>query len=1019
MNLVSLLTFLAGVFYIGLGSFGLRFDYRARLNQIFFLLCLACAWWAFCIAFMFPAADRSTAWFLLRLSSPGWCMGPPLILHFTIYLTSNQPSIRKRLLTIGIYLLGLIFTIIGLTRGLTSNMLVLKSFGWDNLPASNTSEYWAYVVFYLFCVGLSIGMLIYWGNRSHSQREKEQARILAIFSFLGLLLASGSETLLPLLGIKSYPKIPVVMWLLWAYGMWYAISKYRFLSLTPEIASQKIIASITDMMIMLNPQGQITIANQSVQKSLAYASGELLQQPASCILADKHSLADTLTKIHSGLVSADIIELDYQSKHGEKIPVRLSCSAIRDRFEELVGVVLVAQDLRPTRLLETQNEELEAMTNDLLETNLILEKKSRQIKNILDHVGQGFLAFGPDLLIKDEYSQECQQIFSRSPARQTLAEMLYPGDDEQAAFFSKIFSYLLGPTGNDKADLYLPLLPAELELNQRCISLEYQLVNETSASDSKYVICILTDITEKRLLQEKMEEERSSLKMVVKAIVYYDTFIECIEDFRNFSRRKAYEIINSPDSLSQKIAELNRCIHTFKGNFSQFDTSQIVKKLHQAESMLSQAWDSGQLVDDSSLRELFRTFHIHEWLDDDLGKISDFLGEDFLRNKETYKIEKEKLLELEEKMALFLPPNEYALLLPYIRKLRYKPFKEMLKSYPEYVLQLAERMGKNINPFQIEGDNPLVDHEYYHFFARSLVHVFRNMVDHGIEYADERLLLGKSEIGSISCRIDSSHGRIRVSISDDGAGIDVEGIKSKAIASRLYTEAELASYTEEELLDFIFADAFSTADHVSLISGRGIGLSVVKSETERIHGSLQVKTEAGKGTVYVFDLPIPVTYETPLLSMPNILISIVGTVQEMARQLFDIRFGKEVNIISADKVHLHQYTALITIRGVIDGMILMSYNEKLLKVFARELLRDDPSPEFSSDILEDLTAEATNIILGNSLKKLGEFEDLVRIGVPTVTTNQTASIRQANTKIYTCSVENHEYMLTCSFIPIS
>ena len=1018
MNLVSLITFLAGILYVYLGYFGLKFDYRARLNQIFFLLCIACAWWAFCIAFMFPAADRSTAWLLLRLSSPGWCLGPPLILHFTIQLTTQKHSLRKRLLTLGIYIPGLVFSVLGLISGITSRSLVHKSFGWDNLPASSSLEYWAYVVFYLLCVGISIMMVMYWGYHSNSKREKEQAKILAIFSFLGILFASGSETLLPLLGITSYPKIPVVMWLFWAYGMWYAITRYRFLILTPEIATKAIVSSIADMMIMLNSKGQITIANQSVQSLLGYRYAELIDQPASKIFASEHLFIETLAQMQAGILSNNHVELDYQSKSGEIIPVRLSCSALRDSFDDLAGVVMVAQDLRPTRLLEIQNAELEAITNDLLETNLILESKSLQIKNILDNVGQGFLTFGLDLLIDDEYSQECNLIFSQSPAGQTLAQVLYPGDSEQAAFLETIFTRLLNLQDSDKINLYMPLLPADININNRWINLEYQIVNQAAGSDSKYVICILTDITEKRLLEEKMEEERASLRMVVNAIVYFDSFMECIEDFQKFNDCQVYELLDGPASLEEKLAEICRSIHTFKGNFSQFDTSQVVKNLHHAETKIEQAKRSGLLANENSIKTMLLEFNMDHWLDDDLKKITNFLGEDFWKNKDICKVDKQKLQELEEKMLKLLPHREYALLLPYIRKLRYKPFKEMLKPYPEYVLQLADRLGKSIHPFIIEGDDLMVDYEYFHFWSRSLVHVFRNMVDHGIEYVDERISLGKSEIGTICCSMECADERIRLSISDDGAGIDVDKIKAKAIASGEYSAAELAAFSDIQLINLIFEENFSTSESVNLISGRGVGLSVVKYETEQINGSILINTVLGSGTEYIFDLPVPGFNEVPQFSMPSIITSIIQTIQDYASRYLDIIPNKDIKIISADRVYLNKYTAMVNIRGVIDGIIMMSYNGNLLREFARVLFADEINEDEDPEILEDLTAEVTNIILGNSLKYLGDFEDLVRIGIPTVTANRGTSIKKSTAQIYTCSMENDIYIVTCSFIAI-
>ncbi len=1016
MNLVSLITFLAGILYVYLGYFGLKFDVRARLNQIFFLLCTACAWWAFCIAFMFPAADRSTAWLLLRLSSPGWCLGPPLILHFTIYLTAKKHSLRNNLLTLGIYIPGLVFTAIGMTVGLTSKKLVPESFGWNNIASASSPEYWAYVVFYLLCIGISIIMLAYWGYHSNSRREKEQAKVLSIFSFLGLLLASGSETLLPLLGITSYPKIPVVMWLFWAYGMWYAISRYRLLILTPEIATKAIVSSITDMMVMLSPQGQIMMANQSVQSQLEYSYDELIHQPASTILASQAFLEDMLARMNAGVLSSSKTELDYQSKTGEKIPVMLSCSAIRDSFDDLAGVILVAQDLRPTRLLELQNAELEAITNDLLETNLILENKSLLIRNIMDNVGQGFLTFSKDLLINDEYSAECTQIFNQSPARKTLAQMLYPGDREQDEFLKTVFTRLLTLEDKDKINLYMPLLPAEIEINNRCISLKYQIVNESAASNSKYVICILTDITEKRQLEEQMEEERSSLRMVVKAIVYYDTFMECINEFKNFSNHKVYTILDGPGNLDIKLAEIFRYIHTFKGNFSQFDISQVVKKLHQAETFFSQ--ESAYLTDENKLRGLVQELSMPQWLDDDLGKIIAFLGEDFLNNQNTFKVDRKQLLELEEQFATLLPQREYALLHPYISRLRYKSFKEMLKPYPEYVLQLAERLGKSINPFTIEGNDLQVDNEYYHLFVRSLVHVFRNMVDHGIEYVDERMMLQKNEIGTIRCYLECENDRIKLRISDDGAGIDIDKIKAKAITSGKYSAIDLDNFSDDQLINLIFEDNFSTSENVNLTSGRGVGLAVVKSETERINGSIQLNSVLGAGTEYIFDLPIPGSNEMPLISMPGILISIIQTIEDFAKNYLGVSLTNEINVVSAEKVFLNKYTAMINIRGVIDGIIIMSYNESLLKEFAQLLITDEFVISEEPDLMEDLAAEATNIILGNSLKKLGDFEDLVRIGIPTVTANHAASIKRSNAQIYTCSIENGSYSVTSSFIPI-
>lgn len=1014
MNIVSLVTFMAGIVYLYLGYFGIKSDFRARIHQIFVLLCVACAWWAFCIAFMFPAADRQTAWFLLRLSSVGWCMGPPLILHFTIYLTVKRHTFVDGLIPFLIYIPGIFFTIVGTTVGLTSKMLVLKSFGWDNIAAADSPLYWAYVAYYLLCVGISIAMVMYWGYHSNSRREKGQARVLSVFSFLGLLFASGSETLLPVIGITSFPKIPVVMWLFWAYGMWYAISKYRFMIMTSQIAAAAIVSSITDMLVILDARGEIIVINEPTQNMLGYVPSELMHRPAGLIFASQYPINHLLEKIETKTLSTTKVELDYQTRSGEKIPVMLSCSAIRDSFDELTGIVLVAQDLRTTKQLEVQNAELEAIGNNLMEANLALQEKSTQIKNILNNVGQGFLSFGADLRIHDEYSRECDHILGRSAKNCTLSDLIYPNDEEQSDFLQTVLTKILTQNDKERNDLYLSLLPSEIEINRRCISLEYRLANN-SLNDSHCIIVILTDITEKRLMEVKIEEEQHILRMLVKAIVYYDSFTECIEEFRYFADHGISEILDEKWGTGKKVNEIYRNVHTFKGNFSQFDTINIVVKMHKLETAIANFRDK-QYTNENSLRQFLAQFNMSEWLEEDLKTITEHLGEEFWENKDTFRVNKQKLQEIEEKMLDLLPPQEFALLLPYIRRLRYKSFKAMLKSYPEYALQLAERMGKSINPFSIEGDDIMVDTEYYHAFASSLIHVFRNMVDHGIEYRDERVMLGKNEMGSIKCSIECSNDNIRLVISDDGSGIDLEKIMEKAIASGMHSEYEIACFNAEDLNNLVFEENLSTADDITLISGRGMGLTAVKEETEKVNGVIRVKSELGAGTAYIIDLPVYKAFDLPELSVPAILSSVVKTIQNAAHNHLGISLKDDYNVIPAESIVLNRYTAMTSIRGILDGIMVMTYSEALIKRLAPLLIDFNTGDE--EELWEDMAAEATNILLGNSLKLLGNMSDFITIGVPIVTSNWAARLKQPYEQIYTCTVNMDDYSVTSFFIPL-
>lgn len=132
-------------------------------------------------------------------------------------------------------------------------------------------------------------------------------------------------------------------------------------------------------------------------------------------------------------------------------------------------------------------------------------------------------------------------------------------------------------------------------------------------------------------------------------------------------------------------------------------------------------------------------------------------------------------------------------------------------------------------------------------FCKTLIHLFRNAVDHGIETPDERLDAGKEEQGRLACQIDGQNGWIMISISDDGRGIDAEKLLAKA--------NHLGIICQDDPSRLIFEDGFSTKEQVSALSGRGVGLSAVKAECKKLGGYIDIETTIGQGTVFHFFLP--------------------------------------------------------------------------------------------------------------------------------------------------------------------
>jgi len=181
----------------------------------------------------------------------------------------------------------------------------------------------------------------------------------------------------------------------------------------------------------------------------------------------------------------------------------------------------------------------------------------------------------------------------------------------------------------------------------------------------------------------------------------------------------------------------------------------------------------------------------------------------------------------------------------------------MLRQYDPYLQNLASRLEKNLASMHITGPDIYVDKNTYQQFVKSLVHVFRNIVDHGLEPSDERLEAGKPVDGKLECRLRLVNDtKISLLIRDDGRGMDLDIIRKKAVERNIYSAKKVKHLTEKQLLEIVFLDRFSTKDNVSLVSGRGVGLAAVKSEVLKLGGEISVKTAPGKGTELDILLPL-------------------------------------------------------------------------------------------------------------------------------------------------------------------
>ncbi|HOT78020.1 MAG TPA: ATP-binding protein, partial [Candidatus Wallbacteria bacterium] len=190
-----------------------------------------------------------------------------------------------------------------------------------------------------------------------------------------------------------------------------------------------------------------------------------------------------------------------------------------------------------------------------------------------------------------------------------------------------------------------------------------------------------------------------------------------------------------------------------------------------------------------------------------------------------------------------------------VMDVRQVEFKDTMVTLQRLIRDLARTQEKKIK-FKSSGNETLVDKAIIEELNGALIHLIRNAVDHGVETPDEREMKNKPAEGTITIDVYKKDRFIYIDVEDDGAGIDVERVCAKAIERGLATQEKIEKMTESEKYDFIFLPGFSTREKVSEVSGRGVGMDVVKTSVERLKGSIKIESRLNEGTKFLFKIPI-------------------------------------------------------------------------------------------------------------------------------------------------------------------
>lgn len=273
-----------------------------------------------------------------------------------------------------------------------------------------------------------------------------------------------------------------------------------------------------------------------------------------------------------------------------------------------------------------------------------------------------------------------------------------------------------------------------------------------------------------------------------------------------------------------------------------------------------------------------------------------------------------------------------------IMKARMLPVAHIFNRLPRMVRDLAHKMGKEV-AFIIEGRDTELDRNVIEVIGDPLIHLLRNAVDHGIEPPEERIRLGKPRTGKILLKASYAENHIIITLMDDGKGMDPAKLRQKAIEKGMIT-AEVANHlSDKEALDLIFTPGFSTAVNVSDVSGRGVGMDIVRSQIEQINGSVEYISVFGMGTTFTIKLPLT-------------LAIIRALMVELGKNIFAFPLSSvmETLAIAPGEIKNIQHNEVIVVRGKVLPLL------RLTKIYHQE----DNQAEF-----------LFVVVLGSGDKKIG------------------------------------------------
>lgn len=482
--------------------------------------------------------------------------------------------------------------------------------------------------------------------------------------------------------------------------------------------------------------------------------------------------------------------------------------------------------------LELYSQNLEKMVH---ERTAEIKSLNTSMQALLDSLSQGFVIFDSKGHCSRVFSRACLDVLEGDPTGLEIWSLLKLNEKETESFkrwmitaFSEMLPFEdIAPLG----------LPRYKHSKSRQIKLSYSPIRSDGGTIDQLVL-IAEDITRLVVAEEQAEKDRAQVQMILSVLSHKKEILS----FFSESER----LIDELESLANHEFNSQQAfigLHTLKGSAAQLHFFELSQACHSAEDHLSHFSPSSEWM--SRFREFISAFR--SLRSETFSKLTPILGpisELQIAKKEVPVLELQNFSHDLLSVSSELSQRFVALFLS-------EPLFDLLKPFEEMSLNLAQHEGKKLKAFQYGGQNLRVNPLQWSGLISSLVHVFRNSVDHGLEYPNDRLQRGKDEEGQISIFAEELENHHVLRITDDGAGIDPQKLRSK-IKSQGEDDNGM---TDSDILQLVFRPNLSLKEQVSALSGRGVGMDAVMANVLTLGGSCFVQSTLHQGTEVILKIP--------------------------------------------------------------------------------------------------------------------------------------------------------------------